>query len=252
MVTGGTGALGRVIAEGLIAAGHRVAVVARDAEAVQVTSAQIGAMGVAADVLEPGALQVVRDEVVDRWGGIDVLVNAAGGNRPDATVAPEGTFFDLDPDALRQVVDLNLFGTLLPIQMLVPAMNGTGSIVNLSSMAATRTLSRVVGYGAAKAAVENATRWLADHLARTVGPGIRVNALAPGFFVGDQNRPLLIGAGGEPTERGRRIIEATPMGRFGRPEDLVGPVLWLASPASAFVTGAVIPVDGGFSAGSFV
>ena len=165
-----------------------------------------------------------------------------------------GTLFDLDPEAVRQVVDLNLMGTFLPIREFIQTMaeTGRGSIVNVSSMAATRPLSRVAGYGAAKAAVENLTRWLADHVARRFGPGIRVNAIAPGFFLGAQNRALLVDTAGSLTDRGRQVVSATPMGRLGDPQDLVGPVVWLASDASRFVTGAVVPVDGGFSAGAGV
>jgi NAD(P)-dependent dehydrogenase (short-subunit alcohol dehydrogenase family) len=254
VVTGGTGALGRAIAAGFRRSGARVVVLARDPHAVGETAKQLGsedhAIGVAADVRSSDQLRSVAETVLERWGALDVLVNAAGGNRPEATVSPGGSFFDLNPDAIRDVVDLNLMGTLLPIQILGRPMAeaGRGSVVNISSMAAARPLSRVIGYGAAKAAVDNATRWLADHAARSFGPGVRVNAVAPGFILGQQNRELLVGPDGEPTDRARRIVEATPVGRLGDADDVVGPVLWLASDASRFVTGAVIPVDGGFSA----
>ncbi len=256
VVTGGTGVLGRAIAQGFRRSAARVAILARNPAIVNETAVGLGTkdevIGVAADVLDAEQLHSALETILGRWGGLDVLVNAAGGNRADATVAPGGSFFDVSPDAIRHVIDLNLMGTLLPIQILGRAIAdaGTGAIVNVSSMAATRPLSGVVGYGAAKAAVDNATRWLADHAARLIGPGVRVNAVAPGFFLSSQNRDLLVNASGELTARGRRIVDATPMGRLGDADDVVGPVLWLASEASRFVTGAVIPVDGGFSAAS--
>lgn len=257
VVTGGTGSLGQAIARGLGRSGARVALLARhrdslDAVAGRMRRDGIEVLALAADVLEAEQLAAAREAVIAAWGRVDVLINAAGGNQPAATVPPGGTVFDLEPEALRQVVDLNLMGTFLPIQVFGRTMAeaGRGSIVNVSSMAASRPLSRVAGYGAAKAAVENLTRWLADHAARRFGPHLRVNAIAPGFFLGAQNRDLLIDASGSLTERGRQIVSATPMGRLGDPDDLVGPVVWLASDASRFVTGAVVPVDGGFSAGA--
>jgi NAD(P)-dependent dehydrogenase (short-subunit alcohol dehydrogenase family) len=178
---------------------------------------------------------------------VDVLVNAAGGNVPGATLSPDAGVFDMPEAAFREVVDLNLVGTLLPSQVLGAAMEH-GSIVNVSSMAADRAISRVVGYAAAKAAVENLTRWLAVELA----PAVRVNAIAPGFFVGDQNRRLLLDEHGDLTERGRTIVEHTPVGRFGEAGELVSTLLWLCGPGAGFVTGIVVPVDGGFSASSGV
>lgn len=264
VVTGGSGALGRAIAVGLAAAGARVAVLARRPEVVEEAAREVNAAGagradgnheasalaIAADVLDVAGLEQARARVLDQWGRLDVLVNAAGGNQQSAIVAAGGSFFDLSAQAVRAVVDLNLMGTFLPIQVLGRAMaaGGRGSIVNISSMAASYPLSRTAGYGAAKAAVENLTRWLADHMARTVNPGIRVNAIAPGFFLADQNRGMLANPDGSLTERGTAVVARTPMGRFGDPADLVGTVVWLASRASAFVTGAVVPVDGGFSA----
>ena len=255
VVTGGTGSLGAAMARGLGRGGARVAILARHRESLDAAAGAlrregIEVLAVAADVLRTEQLGAAREAVLEEWGRVDVLVNAAGGNRADATVPPGGTVFDLDPEAVRRVVDLNLMGTFLPIQEFGRTMaeTGRGSIVNVSSMAATRPLSRVAGYGAAKAAVENLTRWLADHTARRFGPGVRVNAIAPGFFLGAQNRDLLVDTAGSVTDRGRQIVAATPMGRLGDPEDLVGPVVWLASDASRFVTGAVVPVDGGFSA----
>lgn len=259
VVTGGSGTLGSAMARGLAVAGVRVAILGRRLERAQAVAAQLGAgggeaMAVAADVLDAAALARARDAVVERWRGIDILLNAAGGNLPQATVADGGSVFDLPVEAWRAAVDLNLLGTLLPIQALGPTMAAArrGSIVNISSMASQRVLTRVPAYSAAKAAVENLTRWLAVELARKHGDGLRVNAIAPGFFIAEQNRRMLTNEDGSPTARGRRIIEHTPAGRFGEPDDLIGTVLWLCGPASRFVNGAVIPVDGGFSAFSGV
>jgi NAD(P)-dependent dehydrogenase (short-subunit alcohol dehydrogenase family) len=242
VVTGGTGALGSAMAAGLAAAGARVAVLARRAP----EDADVFAL--TADVLRRDELIAARDRLLDRWGRVDILVNAAGGNVPGATLDPGASVFDLREDAFRQVVDLNLAGTLLPTQVFGEAMGGEGAIVNVSSMAATRAITRVVGYGAAKAAVENLTRWLAVELA----PAVRVNAIAPGFFIGEQNRALLLKPDGALTVRGRAIIERTPAGRFGEAEELVGTLLWLCGPGARFVTGTVVSVDGGFSAFSGV
>jgi len=242
VVTGGTGALGSAMAAGLAAAGARVAVLARRAP----EDADVFAL--TADVLRRDELIAARDRLLDRWGRVDILVNAAGGNVPGATLDPGASVFDLREDAFRQVVDLNLAGTLLPTQVFGEAMGGEGAIVNVSSMAATRAITRVVGYGAAKAAVENLTRWLAVELA----PAVRVNAIAPGFFIGEQHRALLLEPDGALTVRGRAIIERTPAGRFGEAEELVGTLLWLCGPGARFVTGTVVPVDGGFSAFSGV
>jgi NAD(P)-dependent dehydrogenase (short-subunit alcohol dehydrogenase family) len=188
--------------------------------------------------------------VLDHWGRVDVLVNAAGGNVAAAT-AGERSFFELPTGAMEEVVSLNFHGTVRPSQVFGAAMSGadattpTRSIVNVSSLAAHRALTRVVGYGAAKSAVENLTRWLAVELAPR---GVRVNAIAPGFFVGEQNRALLLDESGALTERGARIIAATPAGRFGEPHELVGTVIWLCSSSASFVTGVVVPIDGGFDA----
>jgi NAD(P)-dependent dehydrogenase (short-subunit alcohol dehydrogenase family) len=256
IVTGGSGVLGRAIVLGLRRAGANVAVLARHPEAVDEVVAALApgqpgeVIPLVADVLDVESLEDARGAVIERWGRLDVLVNGAGGNQAEATVPLGGSFFDLNAEGFRAVLELNLMGTFLATQVFAKTMagNGSGSVVNISSMAASRPLSRVVGYGAAKAGVENLTRWLADHIARQVSPGIRVNAVAPGFFLGDQNRALLTEADGSLTERGRAIVSRTPMGRLGSPEDLVGTMLWLASDASAFVTGTVVPVDGGFSA----
>jgi len=263
VVTGGSGALGSTLARGLGSAGATVAVLARDAERVALTVEAIVRVGgrayaLPANVLDAPGLERARAEVLAQFGRIDVLVNAAGGNVDEATLEEGQTFFDLPVGPVREVVDLNLLGTLLPCQVFGAAMvadvQGTDSrsIVNISSMAAGRALTRVAGYGAAKAAVENFTRWLAVDCARNFGDRLRVNAIAPGFFVGDQNRTLLLDEAGALTARGRAIIAQTPAGRFGVPDDLVTTLLWLCSPASRFVTGVVVPVDGGFSAFSGV
>jgi NAD(P)-dependent dehydrogenase (short-subunit alcohol dehydrogenase family) len=259
IVTGGSGALGGAMARGLAAAGARVGVLGRrrgPAEAVvNAIEAEGGqALALSADVLDRKGLAAARDEVLARWERIDILVNAAGGNLPAATLPPGHSFFKLPVEGLQPVIDLNLGGTLLPSQVFgaVMAQAGRGCIVNLSSMAAQRALTRVVGYGIAKAAIENATRWLAVELARTFGAGLRVNAIAPGFFVGDQNRALLLNDDGSPTARGQTIIARTPAGRFGQPDELISTLLWLCGPGASFVTGVVVPVDGGFNAFSGV
>ena len=260
VVTGGTGAIGRAAAAGLAEAGAHVVVASRSAErvdAVAVDLAERGhdVLGVSADVLDRGSLEALRDAALDRFGAIHVLVNCAGGNVPAATLADDASPFDVPVAAYRDVLDLNLLGTLLPIQVLGPALeqapDAGGSIVNVSSMAASQALTRVGAYGAAKAAVESITRSLAIELARR-GTGIRVNAIVPGFVLGEQNRSLLLEADGSPTPRGSAIVARTPLGRLGEPDDLVAAVVWLAGDGARFVTGALVPVDGGFSAFSGV
>jgi NAD(P)-dependent dehydrogenase (short-subunit alcohol dehydrogenase family) len=259
VVTGATGVLGGTMASGLARAGARVGVLGQRKERAEEVTAEVEdrgseALGLLADVLEREQLEVARDAVLERWGRVDIVVNAAGGNVPEATVGEDATFFGLPEEPLREVLDLNLLGTVLPSQVFGEAMTGDqsseaeGSIVNISSMAAQKPLTRVVGYSAAKAAVENLTRWLAVELARKYGPGLRVNAIAPGFFLGEQNRALLMHEDGSLTERGQAIVEHTPARRFGEPEELVGTLIWLCSPAARFVTGIVVPVDGGFGA----
>jgi NAD(P)-dependent dehydrogenase (short-subunit alcohol dehydrogenase family) len=243
VVTGATGVLGGAIARGLAAAGATVVPLARRRERLEALAAELGGIALEADVLDEAALVAA----CDRLERVDVLVNAAGGNVAAAT-AGERTFFDLPVEALQEVLSLNVMGTLLPTRVFARAMTGGGSVVNVSSMAAARALTRVVGYGAAKAAVENLTRWLAVELA----PRVRVNAIAPGFFLGEQNRALLLEPDGTFTERGRRIVDATPFRRFGEPDEVVGAVVWLAGDAASFVTGTVVPVDGGFGAFSGV
>lgn len=259
VVTGSTGVLGGAMARGLAHAGARVGILGRRAERASEVAQEIEmaggtALALPADVLNSEHLAAVRDVVLAQWGRVDILINAAGGNVGAATIMPEQSVFEMPTSAFEQVVALNLVGTVLPTQVFgaVMAEQGSGAIVNISSMAAQRTLTRVVGYAAAKAAVDNYTRWMAVELARKFGPGLRVNAIAPGFFVGEQNRALLLNPDGSLTARGQTIIDHTPMARFGEPDDLVGTILWLCSDAARFVTGVVIPVDGGFSAFSGV
>ncbi|HEY2542325.1 MAG TPA: SDR family oxidoreductase [Gaiellaceae bacterium] len=243
VVTGASGVLGGAIVEGLAAAGARVGLLARRRDRLEALAAKHDGLVLEADVLDTAQLERARDAVLERWGRIDVLVNAAGGNVAAATVG-ERSFFELPVEALDEVMRLNFHGTVLPTQVFAAAMDG-GAIVNISSAAAHRALTRVIGYGAAKAAVENVTRWLAVELAPR---GVRVNAVAPGFFVGEQNRALLLDESGGLTPRGERIVAATPAGRFGEPHEVADAVVWLCSDAASFVTGAIVPVDGGFDA----
>jgi NAD(P)-dependent dehydrogenase (short-subunit alcohol dehydrogenase family) len=260
VVTGGGGALCRTISLALASAGARVAVLdlsepAARRVADEITDAGGSASAAQADVLSKVSLEAARDAVLAAFGRVDILVNGAGGNKPQATTSPDLSFFDLPQDAFQWVFNLNLVGTLLPSQVFgrLMAAQGTGVILNISSMNAFRPLTRIPAYSAAKAAVSNFTQWLAVHMSQNCGTGIRVNAIAPGFFLTEQNRFLLTHLqSGELTARGQTIIQHTPMARFGTPEDLVGTVLWLLSPSAAFVHGTVIPVDGGFSAFSGV
>lgn len=259
VVTGGTGVLGGTMARGLARAGAKVGVLGRRREQAETAARAIEAEGGAAlalvaDVLDRGQLEAAREAVITQWGRLDVLVNAAGGNMPAATLAPGSSFFDLPIEGMEPVIALNLHGTLLPSQVFGDTMAraGRGCIVNISSMAAQRAMTRVVGYGLAKAAVENVTRWLAVELARSFGAGLRVNAIAPGFFAGEQNRALLFNEDGALTARGQTIIDHTPAGRFGEPAELISTLIWLCSPGASFVNGVVVPVDGGFSAFSGV
>lgn len=261
VVTGGSGAIGATFAAGLVEAGACVALLGRRFEACEETCCRIDADGnrtlaISADVLREQELTSARELILQRWGGIDILVNAAGGNMPSATLSEGQSFFDLESEVFRQVVDLNLIGTVLPCQVFGAAMVsgdvGNGAIVNISSMAAQRALTRVAGYSAAKGAIDAFTRWLAVDLARRYGSGIRVNAIAPGFFLGEQNRALLTTSEGGLTPRGQRIVDQTPAGRFGETRELVSTLLWLCGPGASFVNGVVVPVDGGFSAFSGV
>jgi NAD(P)-dependent dehydrogenase (short-subunit alcohol dehydrogenase family) len=260
VMTGGAGVLGGEMACALAKSGANVAVIDRNADSSaalvdRLCEGSARGLFVAGDVLDRPSLEAAAEQILDHYGRIDALINAAGGNHPDATTKPDRSFFDIPPEALRWVFDLNVLGTILPSQVFGKPMaeQGTGVILNVSSMNAFRPLTRIPAYSAAKAGISNFTQWLAVHMAQNYSPGIRVNAIAPGFFLGRQNRFLLIDEGtGELTPRGRSIIEHTPMKRFGEPCDLVGATLWLLSPAAAFVTGVVLPIDGGFGAFSGV
>lgn len=255
IVTGGTGVLGGVMALGLARAGASVVILGRRAARAEKMASEIAseggnALAVPADVLHKSQLEAACQTVLDRWGNIDILVNAAGGTTPEGSVPVDKTIFDMSLDAMRYVIDLNLIGTLLPCQVFGSSMaaKGEGCIVNVSSLAVPRAVTRAVAYSAGKAAMENFTRWLAVELALKFGGGLRVNAIAPGFFVGDQNRQLLLNDDGSLTQRGQRIIEHTPAGRFGSPEELVGALIWLCSRSATFVNGSVVLVDGGVNA----
>lgn len=260
VITGGTGALGAEIACAVASCGGQLAILHRNPEHGPELLARLGtnasrAALFCADLQKVDDLRRAAGEITARFGQIHALVNCAGGNRPEATTGPSAQFFDLPAVVLREVIDLNLLATILCCQTFGRSMaeSGSGAILNISSMAASRPLTRVPAYSAAKAGVDNFTRWLAVHMAQEYSPGIRVNAIAPGFFLTGQNRFLLTDrATGEWTERAKSILSHTPMKRLGNPEDLVGSALWLLSPASAFVTGVVVPVDGGFSANSGV
>lgn len=226
---------------------------AAEAKANEIRKAGGDARSLVADVLEEQALKRAAERLVGSVEHVDVLVNAAGGNVARSR-NDDRSVFDVPLDAFDEVIRLNLHGTTVPSMIFGEAMarGGRGSIINISSMAAMQALSGVLGYSVAKAGIDNFTRWMAVEMARKHGDGMRVNAIAPGFFVSSQNRAVLVNEDGTPTHRARRIVERTPMGRFGRPEELVGAVQWLASDASSFVTGVVIPIDGGFSAFSGV
>lgn len=255
VITGATGVLGRAMVSHFAEEGAKVVMLGRNVQrgtqiAEKARAAGGEAVFLATDVLDRTRLEGSYDAIMNMYGRIDVLINAAGGNMPGATIAPDKTFFDLDADAVRQVVDLNLFGTVLPTMVFAQAMvrQKAGSIINIASEAGLRPLTRVAGYGVAKAAVINFTRYMCGELAAKFGPGLRVNAVAPGFFLTEQNRTLLTDKDGNLTKRAETIIAHTPFGRFGEPEELLGTLQWLASDASRFVSGTVTVVDGGFDA----
>lgn len=260
VITGGAGVLGGEMACALVGCNANVVILDRDpALADRVVKRFDSTKGrylvVKGDVLNKESLEQAAVEIVKHFGRVDCLINGAGGNNPKATTNPEQSFFSLPAESLKFVSDLNLLGTILPSQVFgrLMAEQKQGIILNVSSMNAFRPLTRIPAYSAAKAAVSNFTQWLAVHMAQEYSPNIRVNAIAPGFFLTEQNRFLLTEKEtGGLTLRGNKIIDHTPMGRFGKPEDLLGAVLWLLSPASAFVTGVVLPIDGGFSAFSGV
>jgi NAD(P)-dependent dehydrogenase (short-subunit alcohol dehydrogenase family) len=260
IVTGGAGILGGEMACALVGCNASVAIVDRDPAPFERYMPKLNltkgrSIIVEGDVLKRDSMEQAAEKILAEWGRIDCLVNAAGGNNPKATTATEMAFFDLPEDALRFVADLNLLGTIIPSQVFgkLMARQKEGVILNVSSMNAFRPLTRIPAYSAAKAAVSNFTQWLAVHMAQEYSPRIRVNAVAPGFFLTEQNRFLLTDREtGTLTARGEKILAHTPMNRFGTPADLLGAVLWLLSPMSQFVTGIVLPVDGGFSAYSGV
>ncbi|SDS66124.1 SDR family oxidoreductase [Gramella sp. MAR_2010_147] len=259
VVTGGNGVLGGAIAIGLAKQGAKVGILGRSEDTVQERVEEIKKFGgeaisLVADVLDKEKLISAKEKIEAKFGQVDILVNAAGGNMKGATITPEQSIFDLELDDFDKVSQLNFKGTVLPTLVFAKGMveNKKGSIINISSLAAQRALTRVMGYAAAKAAVDNFTKWLAVEMAQKYGDGIRVNAIAPGFFIGEQNRDLLLDKAGNLTDRGQTIVNQTPMKRFGEPEELQGVANWLAGEESSFVTGIVVPVDGGFGAFSGV
>jgi len=260
VITGAGGVLCGAMAKAIAKAGAKVAVLDLIEAAAKKIADEIKAdkgvaIAVTCNVLEKASLEAARKKIMDELGRIDILINGAGGNKKEATTSPEMSFFDIPPEAVRFVFDLNFLGTLLPTQVFGKeiAKSGKGVILNVSSMNAFRPLTKIAAYSAAKAAVSNFTQWLAVHMCQNYSKDIRVNAIAPGFFLTEQNRFLLTDEKtGQLTPRGKTIIDHTPMSRFGAPEDLVGTTLWLLSDASKFVTGIVVPVDGGFSAFSGV
>jgi len=258
--TGGTGVLGSTLANFLYDQGAKIVLVGRNLKKSQQLIAEwagtpVTALAIETDIMDRESLETAAREILETFGRIDCLINAAGGNHPQATTNGDMPFFDIPREAFQYVADLNLLGTVLPSQVFgrILATQGDGIILNVSSMTAFQPLTRIPAYSAAKAAVSNFTKWLAVHMAQEYSPQIRVNAIAPGFFLTEQNRFLLTDKEtGGLTERGQKIIDHTPMDRFGEPGDLFGSVLWLLSPASKFVTGIVVPIDGGFSAYSGV
>jgi NAD(P)-dependent dehydrogenase (short-subunit alcohol dehydrogenase family) len=260
VVTGGTGVLAREMVMALALAGAQVVIVARRKEPAEELARNIEERGakkslvVRADVTDRTSLENAAEEIENTLKRIDILVNAAGGNLPGAVIQPHQSFFDLSMPDYQKVVDLNLGGSILPTLVFCKAWEKTkqGIIVNISSMAASRALTRVMGYSLAKAAIDNFTRWMAVEMASKYGDGIRVNAIAPGFFITEQNTKLLTNEDGSLTERGQKVIAQTPMHRFGNAKELTGTLIWLCGDASRFVTGIVVPVDGGFSAFSGV
>lgn len=254
VVTGATGVLAGSAARYLAGQGARVVFLGRDQKKLDQALAETRdlsgeTLGFSCDVLDTAGLEKVRDQVLAKWGRVDALINAAGGNQPGATITPDKTFLDLDMAAYRQVLGLNLDGSVVPSLVFAKAFAAqkSGNIINFSSMASTQAITRVIGYSNAKAAIDNFTKWLAVELANKFGGGLRVNAIAPGFFIADQNRRLLLNEDGTPTARGQLVLAKTPFKRFGEAAELHGALHFLLSDASAFVTGTVLPVDGGFS-----
>ncbi len=259
VVTGGSGIIGSEICLALSACGAKIAVLGRTEHKVKKVVGEIEqrggeTLGLTVDLLDKNSLQKAAEIVTGRWGQVDLLINAAGGNKPGGTTSDELSFFDLPPEGIDQIINLNLLGTWIPCQVFgkIMAEQGKGSIINVSSMAAYTPLTRTPAYSAAKAGVSNFTQWLAVHFCQEYSPLIRVNAIAPGFLLTEQNRYLLANEDGTATSRGRDILRITPMGRYGAPEELCGAVIFLCSDEASFITGVVLPVDGGFSAYSGV
>ena len=255
VITGGTGVLGRAIAKYLAVNGAKVIILGRKEEVGQEIVAEIKAAGgqcefLKTDVMNQEVVQQNCDYIVEKYGRIDTLLNAAGGNMKGATIAPDQNFFDLEAKQFQTVLDLNLTGTVIPTQVFLKPMvaQGKGSVINFSSMAAFRPMTRVCGSAAAKAGISNFTAFMATECAKKFGEGIRVNAIAPGFFITEQNRALLTNPDGTFTQRGQDVIRQTPFGRMGDPEELCGTIHYLMSDAAKFVTGTVAVVDGGFNA----
>ena len=260
VVTGAAGVLCSSMAKELAARGAKVALLDLNEAKAKEFAAEINeaggtAIGIGANVLDKDSLLADRDAVLQEFGRVDILINGAGGNKKEATADDTRSFFELPQDAMQWVFNLNFIGTVLPTQVFGECMvkQESGAVVNISSMAAFRPLTRTISYSTAKAAINNFTQWMAVHFNQNYSANIRVNAIAPGFFITEQNYYLMIDKEtGEPTPRGEKVLEHTPMGRYGTPEDLIGTLIWLVSDASSFVNGAVIPVDGGFSAYSGV
>ena len=254
VITGGTGVLGRAIAKYLALNGAKVVILGRKEDVGNKIAADIRAEGGECEFMKTDVLnvEVVRkncEDILAKYGRVDTLLNAAGGNMPGATISPDKTIFDLQPDQYQTVLDLNLTGTVIPTQIFLEPMvkQGKGAVINFSSMAAFRPMTRVAGYAAAKAGISNFTAYMATECAKKFGEGIRVNAIAPGFFLTEQNRSLLTNPDGSYTQRGQDVIRQTPFGRMGEPEELCGTIHYLMSDASKFVTGTVAVVDGGFN-----
>ena len=254
VITGGTGVLGREIGKYLALQGSHVVLLGRKEEVGKEIVADIcqqggDAMFMQCDVMSQNSCEEICKAVLDKYGKVDALLNAAGGNMPGATISPTGTFFDVSVEEFQKVLNVNLTGTVIPTQVFLKPMvkAGKGSIVNFSSMAAFRPMTRVMGYAAAKAGISNFTAFLANEVAKKFTSGIRVNAIAPGFFLTNQNRALLTNPDGSLTERGTDVIRQTPFQRFGKPEELCGTIHYLISEASSFLTGTVAVVDGGFN-----
>lgn len=259
VITGGTGVLGSSASKYLAEQGAKLVLLGRNKEKLDDLTEEIAknegtAVGFEADILSKKSLEEAKENVLKQYGQLDVLLNVAGGNMPGATIADDETIFDMSIDDFQKVTELNLNGTVIPSMVFGAEMANrkSGSIINYSSMATDRVITRVAGYSASKAAMENFTKWLSVEMAIKFGDGLRVNAIAPGFFVGNQNRRLLLNEDGSFTKRGGAIIRNTPMRRFGEAEELNGAIHYLASEASKFVTGTVLAVDGGFSAYSGV